>query len=257
MLKAVLFDLDQTLIDWTTVEERWEDYQFKRVQAVYDYTHANVSPLDGVTVEDLFAAFRAAMDAAWQRGVETLVPPHIRQVLAEALTAVGVPEEKLDLDALLEVYDWQPPKGLRAYPDVLEVLPEFARHGVELGIVTNASHPMTLRDRELAAAGIDDLFPRCRVSAADVGYLKPHRRIFEQALAELGVAPEEAVFVGDNLNADIRGAQAAGMRAVWRPDGDAPTLPEIVPDGVIATLHDLLPLLDRWYPGWRRNGHRA
>jgi putative hydrolase of the HAD superfamily len=114
---------------------------------------------------------------------------------------------------------------------------------------------MTLRDRELAAAGIDALFPRCRIAAADVGYLKPHRRIFEQALTELGAAPDEAVFVGDSLTADIRGAQEAGMRAVWRPDGEAIVVPGVVPDGVIATLHDLLPLLDRWYPGWRRNGH--
>jgi FMN phosphatase YigB (HAD superfamily) len=90
-----------------------------------------------------------------------------------------------------------------------------------------------------------------------VGYLKPHRKIFEYALDVVGVRPDEAVFVGDNLTADIGGAQSVGMRAVWRVaetldeaeaeiDGD-----EITPDGTIVTLHDLLPLLDRWYPGWR------
>ena len=58
------------------------------------------------------------------------------------------------------------------------------------------------------------------------------------------------MFVGDNLPADIGGAQSVGMRAVWRvtetlderrsgDDGD-----EITPDGTIVTLHDLLPLLD-------------
>ncbi|MCZ7541445.1 MAG: HAD hydrolase-like protein [Anaerolineae bacterium] len=63
----------------------------------------------------------------------------------------------------------------------------------------------------------------------------------------MGTAPEEAVFVGDNLEADIRGAQNAGMMAVWRmpaaPNGDTPA-PDVTPDGTITTLHDLLPLLD-------------
>ena len=51
--------------------------------------------------------------------------------------------------------------------------------------------------------------------AADVGASKPHTAMFEQALAKAGVAPHEAVHVGDHAVDDIQGAQAAGMATVW------------------------------------------
>ena len=151
------------------------------------------------------------------------------------------------------------PKGERVYPDVLEILPEFEQHGIELGIITNASHPMQQRDRELELTGILDHFPRCRLSAADVGWLKPHQTIFEQALDLLNIQPTEAVFVGDNLHADVGGAQGVGMRGVWRINNAEQEAKQtadldIVPDGKISTLHELLLLLDEWYPGWRKNG---
>ncbi len=183
----------------------------------------------------------------------TLRAPDIRLVLTEALAACGVPTDRLDLDAVMDVYDWQAVPGARAFPDVLDVLPELRGSGLELGIITNASHPMIYRDRELQALELLDLFPTCRLSAVDVGVLKPHRAIFDRALTILGIQAAEAVFVGDSLEADIKGAQRAGMKGVWRAtpgQADNPTA-SITPDGTITTLHDLLPLLDGWYPGWR------
>ena len=73
--------------------------------------------------------------------------------------------------------------------------------------------------------------------------MKPHRSIFERALAEAGVAPHQAIMVGDSLKADIEGAVATGMRGVLlRRSGEVP--PDR-PAGVtvIASLHDLLPLV--------------
>lgn len=255
MLKAVLFDLDQTLLDWSAAEP-WEDYQFRRIQRVFEFASRHIYPLAAGSLDVLFSAFVAELTGAWQRGLRTLEPPDIRAVMAAALRAAGVPDDRLDMAAVMDAYDWQPAPGERAYPDALEVLPRLRAHGLELGIITNASHPMSYRDRELAAVGLLDLFPRCRLSAVDVGCLKPHRRIFERALEILAVDPAEAVFVGDSLEADIRGAQGVGMRGVWRAEGQDLLADEgdILPDGTIATLHDLLPLLDGWYPGWR-NGH--
>jgi len=124
---------------------------------------------------------------------------------------------------------------------------------VETAIVTNAFQPMWLRDAELKQHGILDYFPKCRVSAADAGYLKPHPAIFEHTLNQLGIQPEEAVFVGDNPIADIAGAQAAGMQAVLRVTTPVPPMLSglIVPDAAINGLPELLPILDNWYPGWR------
>ncbi|HJU43739.1 MAG TPA: HAD family hydrolase, partial [Vicinamibacterales bacterium] len=75
------------------------------------------------------------------------------------------------------------------------------------------------------------------------GYMKPHRSIFDTALAQAKVGPGEAVMVGDSFAHDIEGALAAGMRAVLlRRSGE---IPAALPRGVdvIQTLTELPPLL--------------
>ena len=264
MLKAVLFDMDQTLIDWDQVTEPWESYIQRNLTGVLDYVRAEIHPLANTNLDDLLEAHIEALTTAWKEGLVTLRPPHIKRVLVSALITCGVPEAKLDAATRTQVYQayvdhWEMPVGECVYPDVLEVLPEFERYNIELGIITNASHPMQQRDRELELTGILDHFPRCRVSAADVGWLKPHQTIFEQAFDLLGIEPAEAVFVGDNLHADVGGAQGIGMRGVWRINSTEQETKQtadldVVPDGKIGTLHELLLLLDEWYPGWRENG---
>ncbi|NDJ79276.1 MAG: HAD family hydrolase [Chloroflexi bacterium] len=251
MLKAVLFDLDHTLVDWDSAEP-WEDYQPRRMARVFDFVHRNLYPLPGVDAQSFFTTYVQVLTNAWIASSQTLVAPRVAQVLTDTLVAAGLPDSRLDIDAVLDIYDWQPPAGECAYPDVVEVLPQLRAHGIELGIITNASHPMAWRDRELEAFELLHLFSHCRVSAADVGVIKPHAAIFEHALALMNIRPEEAVFVGDNLDADVRGAQGVGMFAVWR-NNPSTAYPDdgVTPDGTIKTLHDLLPLLDKHYPGWR------
>ncbi len=267
MLKAVLFDMDQTLIDWDQVVEPWEMYIQRHLKSVYDYVNKEVYPFTDADLDDFVKAYIETLTNAWREGVITLRPPHVEHVLVNTLYACGVPEAKLDPAAKTQIFQvyaehWQMPTGERVYPDVLEVLPELAQHDIELGIITNASHPMSHRDRELELTGIFDHFPRCRLSAADVGWLKPHQTIFEAALNLLGIDGTEAVFVGDNLHADVGGAQGVGMRGVWRVNSVEQEMQQIaeydiVPDGTISTLYELPPMLDEWYPGWRKNGHAS
>jgi putative hydrolase of the HAD superfamily len=112
---------------------------------------------------------------------------------------------------------------------------------------------MWLRDKELEDFDLLKYFDDCRFSAADVGYLKPHPRIFEAALDCIGSKPEETVFVGDSPVADVAGAQGAGIKAVLRVRKTmSPMLSGlIVPDHTVSSLAELPAILDRWYPGWR------
>jgi FMN phosphatase YigB (HAD superfamily) len=251
-LKAILFDLDDTLIDWSGRSQEWVDFDRLHLQQVYDYVCQQLHPLE--SPERFFDTVWLLTMREWNEAKTTLRAPHLGVVLAEACVQLGVPNDTVVIDLLLDAYNWEPFPGVVAFPDALEVLPYLRQQDLKLGLVTNAYQPIRLRERELTAFGLMDYLIECRISAADVGYLKPHSVIFETALEQLGVRPEEAIFVGDSAEADIVGAQQAGMRGVWRtPRHHIPGQMNgsIVPDAEISTLHDLLPILDEWFPGWR------
>ena len=173
-------------------------------------------------------------------------------ILMETLAGLGVAAESLDVDEVLRAYDWNVVPGTVVFPDVPPILKALRLAGLKLGIVTNASQPMAMRDAELETHGLLEFFPDCRLSAADAGYIKPDPRIFARALERLGTAPEETVFIGDNPDADIAGALSVGMKAVLRVTDRE--LGEGALSGYQPRLRSLagLPaILDEWYPGWR------
>ncbi|MEP7285063.1 MAG: HAD family hydrolase [Chloroflexota bacterium] len=253
MLKAIIFDMDDTLVDWSKRSQDWQEFERLHLglvlSAIAQETH---SPelVDQFMREEHRLAEEAWIGAEAKRGGDA---PHIGTIMRQALENIGIPHELIDIEACLKAYDWQPMGGLVPFPDVSEVLPILASHGIKIGMITNAFQPMWMRDVELAAFGLLEHFAECRISAADFGKLKPHPAIFEAALNCLGVQPDEAVFIGDSHEADIVGAQGVGMRAVLRivekPMARISGL--VVPDGAVNTLHELLPLLDKWYPDWR------
>ncbi len=251
MLKAVIFDLDDTLLDWTTCRLDWLEYEREHLRAVYDYMQER-HPLPAF--EEFVALEQTLTAEAWQEGVSTLVAPHQGRVLAETFTRLGVPAEKIDITACLEAYNWAGVPGVQPFPEVPGALEELRRHALRLGIITNAYQPMWMRDREMAAAGLPPALFEWRTSTADFGLLKPHPAVFEHTLQALDARPEEAVFIGDNLAADVAGAQGVGMKAVLRCCTRVSVAEGITPDATLRSLEELPALLDDWFPGWQ-NGH--
>ena len=84
-------------------------------------------------------------------------------------------------------------------------------------------------------------FDRIQVEG-DVGFGKPDAQAFRHALAALGAQPQETWMVGDNLLADIAGAQRAGIHAIWiDAHGNGLDASDgIVPDRTIESLDELL-----------------
>jgi putative hydrolase of the HAD superfamily len=95
--------------------------------------------------------------------------------------------------------------------------------------VTNGTSD--LQRRKLALTGLAEHFDVV-VASCDIGVGKPDPAIFAAALDALGVAPSEAVMVGNDRERDIAGAAAAGIRGLWIQHGPAG-------DGGRADLHDL------------------
>jgi len=104
-----------------------------------------------------------------------------------------------------------------------------ARH--RLGIVSNFYGNLATVCHN---AGIRPLFGAI-IDSARVGATKPDPRIFQCALDALGVAPADAVFVGDSPTRDMAGARAIGMRHIWLAGTGAPGAVPCCPGDVVVT----------------------
>jgi FMN phosphatase YigB (HAD superfamily) len=119
---------------------------------------------------------------------------------------------------------------------------------VAVALCSNFSHAPTAY-RVLDEAGLRGHLDAIAISV-EVGIRKPRREIFEAVLGDLGVSPEQTLHVGDNLDADVTGAAALGMRTAWITrrvaDPDEALLRHTGPrpDFVIRDLRELLPLVD-------------
>jgi putative hydrolase of the HAD superfamily len=106
------------------------------------------------------------------------------------------------------------------------MLEALRKRGLKLGLVSNASDPPEDLHRELADSGVAERIDYA-VFSSEVGHRKPDAEIFERALDALGVRADSALFVGDRLDEDVRGAAELGMttvQALWfraddHPDG--------------------------------------
>ena len=130
--------------------------------------------------------------------------------------ALGILGHKVDLDITDELEQMVNDEGNVEYVTGLEdVLMELSDN-YKLGLLSNSwleAPRQALRDK-----GYGRWFD-VMVCSFDIGVPKPDPRIFEFALDLIGVRAEEAVMVGDSLEADVKGAIGAGMRAVLVDDG--------------------------------------
>ena len=83
-------------------------------------------------------------------------------------------------------------------------------------------------------------------SSHTVGWQKPHRAIYDRALELAHARPDEAVMVGDRLDADIFGAKRIGMRAVWRRTEKEQAKVDVEPDAIVTDLTELPAVLTPW-----------
>ena len=204
MLRAVLFDWGDTLMRWAWDESLIEAGHRAGLEAI---------GRDGLPQADAVAAqFREAyLPFLWVPGtVEELEYPGL---VRELLSHFGVEVTDEELDAFLEAEHaaWQPARRLA--PTTHALLESLRAQGLRLGVVSNAFDPGWLLHRDLEQMGIAERVD-FSVFSSEVGKRKPHPAIFEAALRALDVRPEAALFVGDRLYEDIRGAGELGMRTV-------------------------------------------
>ncbi len=220
MLEAVLFDWGDTLMEFA--------YSPELVAAGHRAGLAAIGR-DGLPeVEALTEHFRERYEPLfWVPGTieEIEYPELVRRLLGDFDMTIG--DEELDRYLVAEHEAWEPARLLGAHTHAL--LESLRGHGLKLGLVSNAFDPGWLLHRDLEQMGIAQRLD-FSVFSSEVGTRKPHPAIFRRALGALGVQPENALFVGDRLYEDIRGAGELGMKtvqAVWfradeHPEGREP-----------------------------------
>lgn len=141
-----------------------------------------------------------------------------------------------------------------AYPEARSVLRELAARGLRLGMYSNATHDPLIQ-RLVDRLGLRPWLEPA-LSSAGTGIRKPDPAAFAPIMASWGLPPESVAVVGDTLEADILGAQRAGMLSVWFPsrqdarqEGDSAD-PKVasLPAPPDATIRDLGELPARLIP---------
>lgn len=230
-MRAVLFDLDDTLLDYSGgVDECWTG------------ACETVAPAAGV---DAAALARALVDS--RRWFWSDPDRHRRErvdmlrawtnIVAHGLGTLGV--DRADLARkVAEEFAARRRAAWRLFPDAPAVLDRLRAAGVPLGLVTNGD-PAMQRDKVERF----DLAPFFRVIVieGEFGAGKPDAAVFRHALGALGTAPADATMIGDHLDWDVAGAQHVGALGVWidRAGAGLPPGTRVTPDRIIRSLAEI------------------
>ena len=230
MIRAVLFDLDDTLVDHRDA-----------TRAALHGVHAKFPAFASMSVDELVAANQRILEALHADvalGRTTATEARIERY-RRLFALAGAPAGRAG--AAAELHRRTYVAARRRVDGALELVATL-RTRVRVAVVTN--NTVAEQREKLAAFGfapeIDAL-----VTSEEVGVAKPDARIFNAALARVGCDAADAVMVGDSWHHDVLGAVAAGLRAVWfnrhggaHPDPFiAPQITAFTPtDAVAATL---------------------
>ncbi|HEY4318724.1 MAG TPA: HAD family hydrolase [Herbaspirillum sp.] len=218
-VRALLFDLDDTLWPIVPVIVAAE-------QALYRWLQEHAPAVAAAhSVESLRARRMALIDQDPRHGIDLMALRAL--VMTEAFEAHG--EDLGKIAAGMELFG-QARNRVQPFDDVLPALQRLGQKYL-LGSVSNGA-------ADLAAIGMARHF-RISVAAHEFGSLKPDPAIFLHACQALGVAPAEAVYIGDDPAADVIGAQQAGMRTVWINRFERVLPSHIRPDASCASLEQL------------------
>lgn len=205
-LRAVTFDCWQTLL----TDRNWDAARELRTTALVEAAAARGVDLDrGAALAAIGAAHGRHVEL-WTRGIGSGSP----EMAAWALATFGIEDPTLALALGRQFEDAGLAGDVAALPGAGETLVALVRQGVRLALVCDTGFSGGRIVRQfLARVGLLEHL-EVQVFSDEVGVPKPHPRMFEMALRPLGVAPHEAVHVGDLRPTDVAGGRGYGMGTV-------------------------------------------
>jgi putative hydrolase of the HAD superfamily len=201
-VKAVLFDLYNTLIEIQTDEGRHEVWETLARFLRYRGLRADA--------EHMYNNYFSQVELSKNECPEEHAEVDVVEIFGRMLNEMGhqgapsFPEEVTQLFRALSVVRFG------TFPDTIRSL-EALKQKFILGLISDAQRAFF--DPEVAMTGLHS-FMDVIVVSSDYGYRKPDPRLFFKALEILRLPAEQAVYVGDNVERDICGAKNAGMEAI-------------------------------------------
>lgn len=196
-MKAVLFDLDNTLIDFMRMKRHASN------AAARAMIKAGLA-IDEKSAEDELFEFYLMDGIEGDTVFSHFIEKH-NGGMNDRILAAGI-----------NAYRKAKQEYLKPYLSVPKVLNALKEKGLKIGIVTDA--PRLKAYIRLDAMGIADIFDIV-VGFEDTGKQKPHSMPFKKALEQIGFAPDDVLFVGDWIERDIVGAKMVGMKTCWAKYG--------------------------------------
>ncbi|GAA6826000.1 HAD family hydrolase [Helicobacter pylori] len=197
MIKAIIFDLDQTLLNRQASLESFIDAQYDRY---IDY----LTPVSQAEFKSKFMDFDNN-GYVWKDKVYAS--------LIEYFNIRGLTKDELLEDYITTFCDYCIP-----FPYLYETLDELTANNYKLGIITNGKFPFQLYN--INALKLDTYMDTILISEQE-NIKKPDPLIFEKAAKQLGFAMHECLFVGDNFENDYQAAKNAGMYAIYKANHQA------------------------------------
>jgi HAD superfamily hydrolase (TIGR01509 family) len=254
IISAVVFDLGGTLIEYAGTYGKWPELETPGFMAAYDFLIKQGVHLPG------FRQIREVgfelLPGRWQQAAAGRRNLRLLDLLQEVLLRCGVPDvPAATLEAAAGQYESAVTSQATMIPRAQETLAQVRAQGYRIGLICNTMFTSAAHRADLARFGLIHYFDTMLFSA-DANKWKPNAAPFLQVLADLDVAPDAAVYVGDDPASDVVGGQSAGMHTIHLKSSQRFHQPvEVKPDAQIHSLSELMPLLILWANGGHISGH--
>lgn len=222
MIRAVVFDLDNTLVDFMRMKR----------DAVAAGIHAMIDAGLRFTEDDVQDAIKRVYD---EFGIEY---QRVFNAMLQEMT--GSVDSKILASGII-AYRRAREATLVTYPHVHMTLFTLARMGLKLGVVSDA--PRLEAWLRLCYLNLHHIFDAV-VTFEDTGERKPSPLPFQKVLAAIGIAPQESLMVGDWEERDITGAANVGMRTAFARYGDTFDTKDSRADFDLADISDLIAIIN-------------